>query len=205
METYPSISSYAEKRLQSHCFAFYKYDGSNLRFEWNKKSGWSKFGTRSQLFDESNEEYGPAIAIFREKFSSDLEDIFRSEYPKSRRMTVFCEFFGPNSFVGQHPDGPEDMELKLIDVKVYKKGFVSPKEFVDLFCERLGDRAARLVYEGPLDEDFVRGVQENRYDLNEGVICKGGSGHGIWRCKIKTNAYKDKLAQKYGVKWRDYL
>lgn len=56
-----------------HCIAFDKLDGSNLRFEWNKKQGWYKFGTRNRMFDRSDKvdvleirlhELNPVVDLF---------------------------------------------------------------------------------------------------------------------------------------------
>jgi hypothetical protein len=44
-----------------------------------------------------------------------------------------------------------------------------------------------------------------KYQLDEGVICKGGTGgEDIWMVKIKTNAYMSKLKQAFAERWEDY-
>ena len=47
MKSYPSIPKFSFGDIKLHTFD--KLDGSNLRFEWTKKKGWYKFGTRSWL------------------------------------------------------------------------------------------------------------------------------------------------------------
>ena len=38
------------KILNQKVYSFYKYDGSNLRFEWQPKKGFCKFGVNCELF-----------------------------------------------------------------------------------------------------------------------------------------------------------
>lgn len=201
MKSYPSIDG-ASKAPRDSGIAFYKYDGSNLRFEWTKKKGWHKFGTRKCLFDETDAVFGEAIKIFKDTLAADLEAIFKKEYRDTQEITVFCEFFGENSFAGQHK--PEPHRLVLIDVEVFKYGFVSPRDFVNIFCKKLGDRAAQVVYEGNLNDEFIKDVREGKYPVWEGVVFKGGSKHKIWRAKIKTNAYLAKLREVYADGWESY-
>jgi len=195
----PGVQMYGEP-----CFAFYKYDGSNIRALWNRKSGWCRFGTRHRLFDKTDEIFGGAIDLFKETYATDLENKFRRE--KSLRniqeAIVFCEFFGPNSFAGLHHTA-DPKELVMFDINIHKNGIMPPKEFIDTF----GDlKIAKLVYQGNLTREFERQVREGEFsDLDEGVICKGYKGkHKIWMCKIKTNKYLQKLKDKYADKWQEY-
>jgi hypothetical protein len=44
-----------------------------------------------------------------------------------------------------------------------------------------------------------------KYRVDEGVICKGGSGgEDIWMVKIKTTAYMSKLQQAFADRWQDF-
>lgn len=201
MKDYPSIENSAHAPREQG-IAFYKYDGSNLRFEWTKKRGFHKFGTRNRLFDETDPMFGEAIQLFKDTQAEDLEEIFRKEYRDSQEITAFCEFFGDNSFSGQHKS--ESHKLKLIDIEIYKYGFVSPREFVNIFCKTLGDKAAQVIYEGNLNEQFIKDVREGKYPVWEGVVFKGGVKHKIWRCKIKTYAYLAKLKEVYADGWQKY-
>jgi hypothetical protein len=205
MKTYPSIKG-PSKAPHQPCIAFYKYDGSNLRFEWNRKIGWVKFGTRKRLFDESDPDFGSAVSLFKDTLAQDLESIFRKHYRDDKVATAYCEFFGENSFAGAHePNDPK--RLVLFDVEIYKKGFVSPRDFVNIFSRSLGDRAAEVVYEGNLNESFIHDVRTNSVEgvnLIEGVVCKGGSGHKLWRCKIKCDSYKEKLKESFGGRWHEF-
>lgn len=200
MKEYPSIPGSA-KAPKEQCIAFYKYDGSNLRFEWQRKKGWCKFGTRHRLFDQTDEVFGEAIALFNETVAPKVDPILRKEYRDAQEITAYCEFFGKESFAGQHkPNDPK--QLKLFDVNILKRGLVLPREFVKLFGKL--DIAAEVVYEGNLNEQFIKDVKEGKYNLLEGVVCKGGTKHNLWMCKIKTNAYLQKLKEVYADKWESY-
>jgi hypothetical protein len=61
MLQYPSINGWRRSPQGKECIAFEKYDGSNLRWEWDPKKGWAKYGTRRQLFDESSPLYNQAV------------------------------------------------------------------------------------------------------------------------------------------------
>lgn len=200
MKEYPSIPGSA-KAPKDQCIAFYKYDGSNLRFEWQRKKGWCKFGTRHRLFDQTDEVFGEAISLFNETVAPKVDPILRKEYRDAQEITAYCEFFGKESFAGQHkPNDPK--QLKLFDVNILKRGLVLPREFVKLFGKL--DIAAEVVYEGNLNEQFIKDVKEGKYNVWEGVVCKGGTKHDLWMCKIKTNAYLQKLKEVYADKWESY-
>ena len=198
MKSYPSIP-HSQKFLNLSCIAFKKEDGSNLRFEWSKKSGWYKAGTRTKLFDKNDFEYGSAIPLFEEKFAKSLSDIFIKKI-KCDRAIVYCEWFGPNSFAGRHIEN-DQMMLVLFDVNIHKKGLIEPKTFVEIFSGEV--QCAEVLYKGTLSTNFVESVRNNN-DIGEGVVCKGGERHDLWMCKIKTNAYLAKLKEKFGQHWQQH-
>jgi hypothetical protein len=205
MKSYPKIP-HIEGYYDLPCTAFYKYDGSNLRFEWSAKRGFYKFGTRTRLFDHTDEVFGPAIDIFKNTLAPDIEKVFNQSklFRNAQQAIVFCEFFGPNSFAGQHvPEDPK--KLVLFDVNIHKKGFISPVEFLDEFGH-LGDKVAEMIYRGLLTHEFEQQVRSGVIpNLVEGVVVKGGtSPHKLWSCKIKTDAYREKLKQVYQEKWQDF-
>lgn len=212
MKTYPSIPASSSKKVKGNCFVFVKYDGSNLRAEWNNKNGWHKFGTRKQLFDASDPIYGPAIDLFLNKYGDALAESFRKEkiFRSVRDCTAYFEYFGADSFAGQHkPDDPKD--VVLFDVNLYKKGFLSPRDFTRTFKHL---DVAEVLFEGVFCDNLVSHVRnetidiESKYEIRsnipEGVICKGGSGHQIWMCKIKTNRYREALKTLYESDWTKY-
>jgi hypothetical protein len=197
MKQYPEIPGSTKAPLGRPCLAFYKYDGSNLRWEWSPKKGWYKFGTRTQLFDQSNPLFGQAIPIFFSAMGDEI--VYRCKQVERgvQRVIVFTEFFGPNSFAGIHePNDPK--ELRLFDVNLYKRGIMSPRDFYKNF----GDLcyAARLVYDGNLNKQFIEDVRNGAYPVDEGVVAKGED----FMVKIKTNTYMKKLNEVYGANWRNY-
>jgi hypothetical protein len=208
MKAYPSIQG-PTKAPRKPCIAFRKYDGSNLRFEWSKKRGWHKYGTRRRLFDESDEKYGAAIPLFLASIGPAVEAVIAANKKSRAAKTIiaFCEFFGPLSFAGQHKPG-DDMQLRLIDVNVHKRGIVSPRDFVNEFGHL--PEVAEVVREGNLTDEFVREVRAGMHveggvqPFPEGVVCKGGSGHKLWMAKIKTDAYKEELKRVFEGGWEEY-
>lgn len=200
MKTYWSIPG-PSKAPQGPCIAFYKYDGSNLRFEWTRKRGWWKYGTRMRLFDENDPEYGEAVGIFNETYADDIEDVLRTNknYRGVEKVTVFCEFYGPSSFAGWHV-WEEAHELMLFDVEIHKKGFVLPRAFVDDFGHL---KSADVIYEGNCTRQFVEDVKNGQYPVAEGVVCKGvitgkkkSEQHGLWMAKVKTRRWIEELKRR---------
>ena len=186
------------------CHAFYKYDGSNLRFEWSKKRGWYKYATRRRLFDHTDEDFGGAIKVFQETYADDLAKVFTSKsFTKTFRgiqqAIVFCEYFGPHSFAGMHQ--PEDkMELVLFDVVPHKKGFLLPRDFLKHFGHL---KVPEVVYEGNFNRQLVMDVINGKYPVDEGVVAKGivlgkkkSPQHGLWMAKIKTRSWMERLRKK---------
>ena len=54
-------------------------------------------------------------------------------------------------------------------------------------------------------EEFFHEVRNGgKYNLNEGVMCKGGSGHNLWMCKIKTLDYLRRLKEMYAERWKEF-
>lgn len=209
MKDYPPIVG-PPQAPRKPCIAFKKYDGSNLRFEWNPKRGWHKFGTRKRLFDHTDEVFGPAIPMFMDTLADGIIDTIKSnkKWRQNERITVFAEYVGPKSFAGLHdlePDNP--MELVLFDIWLFKYGLIGPREFHKRFSHL---RTPEIVYEGNLNDEFIAGVRRGDYNtgegIEEGVVCKGGSGghRDLWMAKIKTEAYLEKLKQVFGTGWERY-
>tara|TARA_Y100000034_G_scaffold116828_1_gene155633 strand:+ start:2461 stop:3123 length:663 start_codon:yes stop_codon:yes gene_type:complete len=199
MKPYPHIKG-PSKAPQQPCIAFYKHDGSNLRFEWLKKSGWYKFGTRKRLFDESDEIFGTAIPLFFSTLAEPIDKIIRDtkDFRSRDQFTVYCEYLGPHSFAGQHRQG-DDMQLVIIDVNVHKRGIVLPNDFIKLFGHL---NIAEVVYEGNFSRQFVENVYNGMYELKEGVVAKGikpgkkNPQHRLWMAKAKTQWWFEELKRK---------
>lgn len=194
MKQYPEIMG-PNKAPREHCIAFYKYDGSNIRAEWSRKTGWNKFGSREVLIDSSSD-LGGAISLFMNTYSESLEKIFRGDkmFRNCQNVTVFCEYFGENSFAGWH--NPNDKkEIILFDVSIYKQGFFAPREFIKMFKTV---RIPEIIYEGNFNESFIRDIKDGKYPVKEGIVAKGLLPHGkpphnLWMAKCKTKAWMDRL------------
>lgn len=211
MKSYPSIEN-SSKAPRKACYAFVKYDGSNLRFEWSKKQGWHKFGTRNLMFDQTSELFGSAIPEFLHKYAGDLEKVFLTDkaFRGVNRFVVFAEWFGVKSFAGQHEvDDPKD--IVLFDVNPHKKGILGPKEFLDHFGHL---NVAELCYNGNLNEELIAAVRGDHFEVvdfvskypirtevPEGIVCKGGTGHDLWMAKIKSQRYYDELKRRRPCDW----
>ena len=196
MLQYPSIESWRNtKHVDEQCIAFYKYDGSNLRWEYSPKRGWYKYGTRTQLFNAQTPLYNQAIQLYNDTIGPLVVEQVKQVYgPKTERITAFTEFYGPSSFAGSH-DFDEAKILKLFDVSVYKRGFIPPKQFVQLFST--SEYSAAVIYEGSLSMQFIDNVRNGAYPVTEGVICKGDG----WSTKVKTRAYLERLKQVNSTAW----
>jgi len=198
MKQYPSILGIS-KHPTSKCIAFKKYDGSNLRWEWCRKKGFYKYGTRNHLFDTTDEIFGKAIPLFYSTYVKSLEKIF-VDNRLMEPITVFTEFFGAKSFAGLH-DPEDEQELILFDVWIYKKGLIDPKTFIKIFNKI---KKAEIIYSGNLNKEFIQDIKHGKYPVTEGVVCKGGKEKGLWMRKIKTDAYIQKLKDTFHSKWKQY-
>ena len=195
------------------CFAFEKYDGTNLHWDWNREHGWHAFGTRRDAFNllpEGIAEFGRVhehlsgcVELFLSTLAEGVEQVFRNAttFRAVDDCKVFTEFLGPNSFAGLHKaDDPK--RLVLFDVRAEPFGMAGPERFVAEFGHL---PIARLVYQGKFTGKFAEDVRMGRYAVAEGVVCKGGQGgHDLWMAKIKTYAYLERLKQAFAERWEDY-
>lgn len=207
---YPKMPGSGKAPL-ARCVAFVKYDGTNLHWVWDREEGWILFGTRRNQFplnDDGIAEFwndhkglDDAPDLFRSTYANDLEQIFREneKYQSFARITVFTEYLGPRSFGGVHHKG-DTKELMLFDV-MGDQQLISPFEFVDDFGHL---KIAKVVYRGKLTGKFTEDVREGKYNVDEGVVCKGGTGSDVWMVKVKTYAYQEKLKETFGSKWQEY-
>lgn len=191
MKSYPSIPNTVVTSYP--IYAFDKIDGSNIRAEWTPKHGFNKFGTRKRLLGPDEKPFGEAIKLIQDNFSEELEKVFRKQ--RWQKVIAFFEFWGDNSFAGNHEDEPH--RVTLIDVNPYKKGILPPKDFVKLFDKV---DCARLIYHGKANSDFVYNVKHGLFgDMSpEGVVCKALVKKEIKMFKIKTYAWLNRLKKYCG-------
>ncbi len=201
MIEYPHIMG-SSKAPRAHCIAFEKFDGGNVRVKYTNKKGFHLFGSRTQMFDKNHPFLGEAVGIFYQFYENPLVDLIEEYWPTEREVIAFLEFFGLHSFAGWHEkDDPKTLMLFDLMIGHKNRKFLPPQDFVKIVAPRMA--TPRVIYEGNLTDQLVRDVRAGKYDVNEGVVCKGTGktgAHrgGIWMAKIKTQAYLDKLFNRYG-------
>lgn len=207
MVEYPSIIN-SSKAPRKHCFAFDKLDGSNIRVKYNPKTGFNLFGSRHALIDETHPHLHEVIPYFNNNLANQLTSIFKKHFYTEQEIIVFGEFFGTQSFAGMH-NPTDSKKFVMFDVLLGKKNrkFIPPNEFIKLFDGIV--EIPRLVYTGNLNDEFIADVRKGKYGVDEGVICKGTEKSGafmggIWQCKIKSEAYLQKLQTVHGKDWVKY-
>jgi hypothetical protein len=196
MKQYPSISRDPIKGSPYHVFD--KLDGSNIRAEWHPKKGFWKFGSRTQLVDVQSGPLGalsiPLIQAQGEAIGAVLKGL------RAQEATCFFEFFGPSSFAGVHAWEEPGFKAVLFDVTIFKKGFMSPQEFLKAFGDEVETPA--LLHKGNVTEDLIKMVREGNLEgmSFEGVVCKGAplkNGYPPHMFKVKSQAWIDKVKSLY--------
>ena len=171
-----------------------------------KKVGTS-LALRHLMIDEKTELFGSAIPLFKNKYADDLEKVFKNkDFRGVDQFLVFAEWFGAKSFAGWH-DENDPKDIVLFDVNPHKKGFLSPKQFLDYFGHL---KVIEYVWHGNLGEELISKVHASDFDfidfrskypittdIPEGVVCKGGRyPHNYWMTKIKSWVYKEELKRR---------
>lgn len=204
MKTYHSIPKFNEDYFGKYIFAFDKIDGSNFRAEWDRKlskksrftNGFGKFGTRGETIKNTRNPFYEGVEIFKDKYSEELDNIFRTHkrFLNIDKITVYGEFFGSKSFAGTH-DWKEPHDVKLFDIFLYKKDYLAPSEFIKIF-ENLD--ICKPIFQGEFSKHFVNMIEDNYFDLKEGVVCKGSEDKKVFMFKIKTNKWINRVKTIYG-------
>lgn len=193
---YPSIASSKGHGFQEFdAYIFDKLDGNNLRWQWARKSGWYKFGTRTRLFDAADPWLGRAIPIFMDKYSDPLAKIATDQ--RWDRVIVFTEFHGATSLGGFHMDN-EPRTLTLFDVNPHKKGILGPKQFLDLFG---GLDIPRFLGHIKWTRGFVERVFQGEVPgiTHEGVVGKAGDGNKLIMRKAKQKIWIAAIKARYNT------
>jgi len=198
MKQYHKLHYWSPEFIGENIWAFDKLDGQNLRFEANSKRGFYKFGSRTQMISDKDEQFGVGVNLFMEKYSEPLMNIFSKKWSKDKftNFTVFAELVGENSFAGKH-DPNDELDVILFDVWIYKKGWIQPQKFIDEFGH-LG--IPNLIYQGELDDRIIKDIQENKFNLKEGVIAKGVDKSDTFMMKIKTKSWLQRVKNELGEK-----
>ena len=209
MKTYPSIPhlpSEPGKKYRGYTdtafYAFGKNDGSNIRVEWTPKGGFSKWGRRTGLLDDSNPFLKEAPGLFEARYSdmeSRLGELILGLNPKEAKVTLFMEFFGPGSKFGTHVDEPH--EVQLFDIDIYKKGLLTPDKFCDILEPNHYD-GLMFITRGLWDArsgEQLQGVKDSLHEgmPREGVVLKSLDGKVYF--KYKAQRWYDDLRERCGT------
>lgn len=207
--------------LGEQVWAFNKLDGQNFGVKYNpNQKAFTGFHSRKCLVDETSEAFGAAVQYFKTYLEEPLKEIIAQNRGKRqlfngvKEIDFFFEWYGPNSFAGFHQEGDE-MTLALIDLFLQKKGYIEPQPFYDLFCKDPRIPTPTLIYRGPLNQDFIKEIQENDWtkpeckypEVKEGVVARRSTlmkGQRMPKVKIKTKWWLDKLHNTYPEeKWKE--
>ena len=197
----------SSKAPRKECMVFEKLDGSNFRAKWTEKKGFTLFGTRTQLIDETTEFWGQCVTLFQDTLAAKLHHVLKCDAMNKREAIVFAEFFGPNSFAGRHENEPHSIVPFDILIGHKQRKFMRPQDFVGLADE--GIPIPRVIGRMNLTDQLIQDVRNDKFNTFEGVICKGtqlvgNAAGGIWMCKIKTQNYLNKLKERFTDDWQKY-
>ena len=193
MKSYPSIIRVDEAGWDRDLYTFDKLDGSNLRFEWSRKTGWYKFGTRKRLIDKNDPVFGPAIPLFMETLAEPLAEIAHNN--KWINIVAFAEFWGSKSLAGRHVEN-DPKTLTLFDVSIYRHGMLGPKEFLKHFKYL---NIPKFFGVQKWNKTFVEQVRTSAIEgiTFEGVVGKFGDYDDLTLVKCKTNNWLEAIKRLY--------
>lgn len=217
MKHYDSIDNikYNKSLLGEEVWSFNKLDGQNFCVKYSpKRKAFENFGSRKCQVDETSEQFGPVVTMFKE---SEIPNILRQivldnsgkrgYFNGIEEITFFFEYYGDNSFAGFHQPG-DTMHLALIDVFRKKKGYIEPGVFYELFGNKEGLEIPELIYRGKLTAEFIESIQNNDWTqegcqyptVKEGVVIRRSTlmkGQRMPMAKAKTKWWINKLHSTY--------
>lgn len=201
MKQYPTILFEGRRDVVYHVWD--KIDGSNVRVEWKRKQGrksgqFYKFGSRKQLLASDQgliSKSSDLIHDFSEGLERYLIDTLRID-----RCNCYFEFYGEKSFAGAHHE-EDQHKLFLLDIEIYKRGFISQKDYKQL-CDFVNIPRPKCILERSLvDFDFEQEVREGKHCTFEGVVCKASSATDKYgkpiMFKIKNRAWVEKVKETF--------
>ena len=207
--------------LNDSVYAFNKYDGQNFAVKYNaRKKVFDCFGSKTQMVDETSEQFGKAVVIFKEKIQDELLRLIKKNTGKHKlfegidEITFYFEYVGENSFCGRH-DENDEMHLILIDIWLKRKGYVEPLDFID-FTNNSSIESAEVIYIGKLNKEFISSINNNVWfekgckypTVKEGVVCKRNhikKGQRLPKVKVKTNWWLNKVKENYPDNWEELI
>ena len=202
MKHYPSIEH--EMRKNIDIIAFPKYDGQNVSALWTYKKGFNRFSSRTRLIDENSNELGkhsiPLMRAKEEELVFNIKEYFSPKEYKNEEFIFFFEFYGKDSFAGQH-DWNKPLDVILIDLNVSRRGFVAAKEFVEIF--QSNNNVAKPIYQGNITDFLITQVEQGIFPgmTFEGIVCKQSTktkkSELPYMTKLKSKAWIDKIKSLY--------
>ena len=155
-----------------------------------------KFGTRNRVITKGNDPFIDMMIIFKDKYADKIDEIFRKHkiFKNADTITLYGEFYGPNSFGGFH-NWDEKHDIYFFDAFIYKKNFLSPSEF---YSEFHSVNMPKLIYKGPFESQLIKDVEQNKFSLREGVVYKFVENGRITMGKIKTFDWLEKVKLNFG-------
>ena len=202
-------------------YAFNKYDGQNFAVKYNPKNDeFMCFASRTHLVDETDEQFGNAVILFKTKIENELKILIKKQKKKHgifegiTEITFYFEYWGENSFCGMH-DENDEMHLILIDIFCKKKGYIEPLDFCD-FTNGSNIESAEVIYVGKLNQEFINSIKNNVFleenskypSVREGVVCKRThikKGQRLPKVKIKTDWWLNKVKENYPDNWEELI
>lgn len=201
MKEYPSIAR--DFQEIPNAYIFDKLDGQNIRIAYARKKGWTKFGSRHRLFDDSDPLFGPAKTLFLKTIADPLARILHDA--RIQEGIVFCEYWGRKSFCGIHEEG-DPMYMTLIDASLDKKGFVDPGDFLKMFGKD-NLEIAHLIGRFNWTRGFIDRVWNGELEgvSFEGVVSKLGANTKRVMGKAKTKIWIQRIRERYNEKEAEKL
>lgn len=192
MKSYPSITRLSQA-TEREFYVFDKIDGSNIRYEWSRKTGWYKFGSRTQLLDESHPILGAAIPLFMETLAEPLAKVAYDN--RWINVVAFAEFWGSKSLAGRH-EVDDKKFLTLFDVSIYKRGIIGPQDFLNNFGHL---NVPNFFGVRKWDAKFVESVKNSTLDgiSFEGCVGKSVEYGKLNLVKCKTDNWLNAIHQRY--------
>lgn len=195
MKQYPSID---KSPISGPVYAFDKFDGSQVRAEWNRKNGFFRWGRRHGLLDDSTPILLRAPGLFQASGADAVLDrAFRKE--RIEACTVFAEFWGCRSFAGNHD--PEDAHfVSVFDIFVDRHGQLPPREFLRMTSalDEIQYGRPRLLHYGNANSELLASVRDGTLPgmTFEGIVCKAPSRLGVEMFKVKNQAWLTRLKEQ---------
>ena len=216
---YPKIPDSRNCPLKK-CIVFEKIDGTNLHIHYLYRD-WKSFGTRRDSFEYTLEGKLEFIKEHPElekaldcdiELLNDLREYLKSlEKYNKEEIVLFFEFAGDKSFAGQHSEN-DNHRLWLIDVSIGER-MLGPEEFLMDFAS-FNLYMPPIIFKGKYSGMLVENIKNGRMLVNEGCVIKGmidsefaTKYNGIiqpYMCKVKTNAYMERLKIEFKDNWGKY-